>query len=229
MCPNARLLINTVPASSCSRISYSPGSMPRGKIKRTRSSFCGRWTLFRESSASSPRVGEKEDKSTLTSNGVAGGIGCLVVSPEGCRSICFSEALCWRLRLIGLCRSRVAAKSTASTARDAAVSRSPRHRSDIRRKCAYSVKQGEQPTICDTGMSPSAKCRSRRAIALKLDRLGHRSRSGFGNPLMDCFFPRAITSLISLEEANWLDSVIRDRSMECAFIRSTAASAVNRN
>ena len=46
---------------------------------------------------------------------------------------------------------------------------------------------------------------------------------------MDCFFPRAITSLISLEEANWLDSVIRDRSMECAFIRSTSASDVNRN
>jgi len=198
-------------------------------MKRTRSNFCGRRTLFRESSASSPRVGEKEDKSTLTSNGVAGGIGCLVVSPEGCRSICFSEALRWRLRSVGLRKSRVAAKSTASTARDAAVSRSPRKTNDVRRKCAYSLKQGEQPTICATGMFPSAKCRSRRAIALKLDRLGHPSRFGFGKPLLECFFPRATRSFISLEEANWLDSVIRDRSMECAFIRSTAASDVNHN
>src|SRR5260370_42202741 len=67
--PRRCVSLSTIPAESFRRSAYSPGSIPTGKRKLTRSSFGGRCIWFGESLASSPRVGEKEAKSTVIASG----------------------------------------------------------------------------------------------------------------------------------------------------------------
>ena len=57
--PRRCVSLSTIPAESLTRSAYSPGSIPTGIRKLTRSSFGGRCILFNEPLASSPRVGEK--------------------------------------------------------------------------------------------------------------------------------------------------------------------------
>src|SRR5260370_12453934 len=80
---------------------------------------------------------------------------------------------------------------------------------DIRRSLTYSWKQGEQVTTCETGKSFKLSCRSRYAIARKVEEFGQPSRVGFGKAVLEYFFPRATTSLSCLTDTDWLGSVIR--------------------
>src|SRR5579863_8504297 len=117
--------------------------------------------------------------------------------------------------------NRVAANKTASTTRDAAITWSPRTRTDIRRRRAYSWKQGEQLTTCETGRSFKPSCLSRFAIARNVEEFGQPSRVGFGKAVLEYFFPRATKSLTCLADADWLGSVITH------FVRRRAVSIVS--
>ena len=83
-----------------------------------------------------------------------------------------------------------AANRTASTTRDAAVTWMPRMRTDIRRSLAYSWKQGEQLTTCETGRSFKLSRRSRYAIARKVEEFGQPSRVGFGKAVLEVFLSK---------------------------------------
>src|ERR1700730_4366687 len=96
-----------------------------------------------------------------------------------------------------------------STTKDAAVTWIPRRRTEIRRSLTYSWKQGEHVTTCETGRSFNVSRRSRYAIARKVEEFGQPSRDGFGNAVLEVFFPRATTSFTCLADTDWLDSVIR--------------------
>src|SRR5450631_3302352 len=82
-------------------------------------------------------------------------------------------------------------------------------RNEMRRKCMYSRKQGEQLTTCETGRSFRARLRSRRAIARKRVRFGQPSRFGFGKAVLELFLPSATASLSNLDDEDCLDSAIR--------------------
>ena len=79
---------------------------------------------------------------------------------------------------------------------------------NMRRSLAYSRKQGEQVTTCETGRSFKVNRRSRYAIARKVEEFGQPSRVGFGNEVLEYFFPRATTSLTCLVDTRigWIQS-----------------------
>src|SRR5260370_27078514 len=207
--PRRCVSLSTIPAESFRRSAYSPGYIPTGKRKLTRSSFGGRCIWFGESLASSPRVGEKEAKSTVTASGAITAGACCVAA-RGCGSArCSCEMLGSPRPRVLFQTSLTTANRTASTARDAAVTLMPRTTPAIRRSLEYSWKQGEQLTTCETGMSFKLSCRSRYAIARKVEESGQPSRVGFGNAVLEAFFPRATTSLTCLADMDWVDSVSR--------------------
>ncbi len=125
---------------------------------------------------------------------------------------------------VRLYATRAVINTAASMTTDAAAIHAPRNSNDIRRRCSYSWKQGEQLTMCDTGRSSSVRRRSRFAIAFKLEGAGHPSRFGFGNAVLEYFLPRATIFLIRLDDADRLNSLIRIHSMQVCFYRATAVS-----
>ena len=145
ICPNARLSRNMVPALSCSRISYSPGSIPRGKMNRTRSTFCGRWILFRESSVSSPRVGEKEDRSTLTNNGANRGHRLLGPRRKDTVRSAFPRRSVGGFGQCGCARAACPQRGRRARPETPRLAEARASRNDIRRKCTYSGSKGSNP------------------------------------------------------------------------------------